>query len=178
MLLTLKNNQIALVRKLEAKDHDLLVAYYQALSTETKKRFAPHAFDSEAINAFYQGTSHHGYIVQLPENLTVIAYAIIKIGYLEHDSPRLASYYLKLDSTTDSTFAPSVSDEWQSSGLGSSLFQFICNDLEEMGIKRIILWGGVQKDNAIAIHFYQKNGFRILGQFVYQGENYDMINYR
>ena len=37
------------------------------------------------------------------------------------------------------------------------------------------MWGGVQMDNEKAVNFYKRNDFRMLGQFTYNGENYDMI---
>jgi ribosomal protein S18 acetylase RimI-like enzyme len=51
----------------------------------------------------------------------------------------------------------------------------IVSDLSTTEIKRIILWGGVQMNNKIAVNYYNKNGFKTLGQFAYNGDNYDMI---
>jgi ribosomal protein S18 acetylase RimI-like enzyme len=87
----------------------------------------------------------------------------------------LQSYGINPDSNTDCTFAPSVADEWQGIGIGNALFQFILTEIKELGIKRIILWGGVQADNDRAKNYYNKNGFKTLGQFEYNGLNYDMI---
>lgn len=95
---------------------------------------------------------------------------------MEHDSIRLQSYGITLHETNDSTFAPSVTDLRQGYGIGNHLFQYIISDLKTMNIKRIILWGAVQADNDKAVNFYLKNGFRILGQFYLNGENYDMNN--
>lgn len=43
------------------------------------------------------------------------------------------------------------------------------------GTKRIILWGGVQAGNEKAVSYYLKHGFRTVGQFEHNGNNYDMI---
>lgn len=104
----------------------------------------------------------------------MIAYAIIRVGYLEHDNPRLSSYGLQLNHQTDSTFAPSVADDWQGKGLGKELFAFILPELSARGINRIILWGGVQSNNERAVRYYQKLGFQSLGHFEYHGMNTDM----
>lgn len=80
-----------------------------------------------------------------------------------------------LSNTSDCTFAPSVADAWQSCGVGNSLFQFILSSLKATEVKRIILWGGVQIDNEKAVNYYKKNAFKTLGQFYYNGENYDMV---
>lgn len=104
----------------------------------------------------------------------IIAYSVLKAGYLEHDRQRLESYGLQLSHTSDCTFAPSVADSWQGMGIGNGLLRFIIPDLKAMGISRIILWGGVQMDNEQAVTYYVRNGFKILGRFSYNGENYDM----
>jgi len=118
---------------------------------------------------------YHGYVGIDAETKEIVAYFIIKTGYLEHDGHRLQSYDIELNAINDCTLAPSVADEWQSCGLGKQLFQFIISELRKKGIKRIILWGGVQMDNEKAIHFYKRNKFKTVGQFSHNGENYDMV---
>jgi diamine N-acetyltransferase len=176
MIIQTKNNRQVLLRRLKSDDFDKLFDYLHHLGPETKKRFGPHMFDKKSIIDFYENAGkHRGYIAQDTGTLEIIAYSIIKIGYLEHDSSRLRSYGLTLDNKTDCAFAPSVADQWQSIGLGNSLFNFILSNLKTNKTKRIILWGGVQCDNYKAVNFYIKNGFRTLGQFEYNGLNYDMI---
>lgn len=176
MIITTRNNQQVLLRRLTVDDIDLLFNYLQQLSEATKKRFGPHPFDKQSVVDFYQEAgSHRGYVALSSDQPAIIAYSIIKPGFLEHDSIRLQSYGLQLNGQTDCTFAPSVADQWQSCGIGNSLFHFMISDLKTLAITRIILWGGVQKDNEKAVNYYRKNGFKTLGQFEYQGVNYDMI---
>jgi diamine N-acetyltransferase len=176
MITKAKNNRQVLVRKLNSDDVDKLLVYLNELSPDTLKRFGPHRFDIQSIIDLYENSDKYiGYIALDTERSEIIAYSIIKIGYLEHDSFRLKSYGLKLDAETDCTYAPSVADQWQSQGVGNSLFNFMLSDLKMLGIKRIILWGGVQIDNLKAVNYYTKNGFTTLGQFEYNGQNYDMI---
>lgn len=176
MIIQAKNNRQVLVRKLTTDDIDKLSEYLQHLSPDTVKRFGPHGFDKQSVSALYQNPDEYsGYIAQDLETSAIIAYSIIKTGFLEHDRYRLQSYGLTLNHKTDCTFAPSVADDWQSQGVGNGLFQFILSDLKNRGIKRIILWGGVQSDNLKAVTYYLKNGFIKLGQFEYNGSNDDMI---
>ncbi|MEI6060093.1 MAG: GNAT family N-acetyltransferase [Bacteroidota bacterium] len=176
MLIQTKNNLPVIIRKLSPDDIDNLVSYLHQLSTETRKRFGPHEFDRKTVLDFYESSGiHTGYIGLDAETNGIIAYSIIRKGYLEHDSSRLRYCGLIPDAETDCTFAPSVADSWQSLGVGNSLFRFILDELRSKGIKRIILWGGVQCNNEKAVNFYLKHGFRILGQFEYNGWNYDMV---
>jgi diamine N-acetyltransferase len=176
MITRTKNNKQLLLRKLEHEDFNKLYIYLQHLGPDTIKRFGPHAFDEPTITMLYQKQDEYlGYIALDEETSEIVAYAIIKLGYLEHDRSRLESYGMGLDTITDCTFAPSVADQWQSIGIGKLLFDFILGDLKPRGIKRIILWGGVQYDNEKAVKFYLRNGFRVLGKFEYNGWNVDMI---
>ncbi len=176
MIIRAKNNKQVLVRRLNYDDFDKLVIYLSKLSPETVSRFGPHDFDKKAILTMYENCSNHkGYIAQDAETSEIIAYSIIKLGYIEHDSSRLQSYGINPDDTTDCTFAPSVADKWQSQGVGNSLFNFMLLDLKAKRIKRIVLWGGVQSNNTRAVNYYIKNGFRKLGEFQHNGSNYDMV---
>lgn len=178
MIIEAKNNTQIFFRRLNSNDFDLLYNYLQSLSAETKKLFGPHKFDKQTIFDFYKNSdSHLGYVGIDIQSNEIIAYSIIKIGYLKHDHIRLQSYGMTLDNKTDCVFAPSVADVWQSCGIGNKLFHFILSDLKLIGIKRIILWGGVQMDNYKALNYYKRNNFKILGQFIHNGENCDMVFY-
>lgn len=176
MLIKSKNNKSLLLRQLSPDDIDKLADYFLRLGPDTIKRYGPHKFDKQSLFELYQNPGFHkAYIAEEIETSEIIAYSIIRTGYLEHDSFRLQSYGLTLDDKTDCTYAPSVADEWQSLGIGNSLFLFMLADLKTKGIKRIILWGGVQCDNQKAVNYYLKIGFSILGEFEYNGKNFDMV---
>ncbi len=175
MQLVTKDNRQFFLRRLHLNDLDNLYNYLQNLSAETKRRFGPHKFDLLSLTEFYESNMYLGYIVLESDTNNIIAYSIIKIGFLEHDRNRLESYGMILDNKKDSTFAPSVADLWQGRGIGNHLFNYILSDLENNKIERIILWGGVQIDNKRAINYYNKIGFETIGQFTYNGENYDMV---
>lgn len=171
-----KNGADIICRRLTIEDHDALYLYLQALSSQSKKRFGPHPFDKSSIFKFYNEQT----VLNIPygafdnKTNTLIAYAIIRTGYLECDKDRLESYGLELNNSSDCTFAPSVADQWQGLGVGGCLFNFILSDLPD-NVKRIILWGGVQADNQRAINYYKKKEFRLLGEFEHHGANFDML---
>jgi ribosomal protein S18 acetylase RimI-like enzyme len=176
MLITTKNNKQVLLRRLTFGDFDQLIEYFRGLGTDTLKRFGPHQFDKQTIMDLYNNEEKNiSFIAVNQFNQNIIAYAILRKGYLEHDRVRLESYGIQVNKYSDCTFAPSVADEWQSMGIGNSLLQYILSELKLTEIKRVILWGGVQCDNSKAVNFYQKNGFKTLGEFEYNGRNYDMI---
>ncbi len=176
MIIQAKNNKQVIVRRLNYDDFDKLVVYLSKLSPETVSRFGPHGFDKKSILNLYENCNKHkGYIAQDAETSEIIGYSIVKLGYLEHDGSRLQSYGITPDDNSDCTFAPSVADQWQSQGVGNSLYNFMLLDLKAKRFKRIILWGGVQSNNTRAVNYYSKHGFRKLGEFQHNGPNFDMV---
>jgi diamine N-acetyltransferase len=175
MIYTAKNNKNVLLRKLQKTDIAKLHTYLQGLSYDTTRRYGPHPFDLESVKSFYKNADHWGFVAENTENGEIVAYAIIKKGYITEDYARYASRGINLNQQTDCTYAPSVADAWQNCGTGNALYHFILSDIKEQGFKRIILWGGVQACNEKAVNFYRKNGFIFKGEFFHNVNNYDMI---
>ncbi|MDP3461554.1 MAG: GNAT family N-acetyltransferase [Bacteroidales bacterium] len=161
---------------LQATDLDALYSYLLKLGPETRKRFAPHAFDREMLDNLFirQQDLYRAYIAKPDSMGEIIAYAVVIRGFLLHDLPRLQGYGLNLSHETDCTIAPSVADRYQQKGVGSLLMSHIIHDLEKTAINRMILWGGVQAENQTALRFYLRHGFVKLGEFDYHGLNWDM----
>ncbi len=163
------------IRRLNFADADSLFSYLQALSPQSKKRFGPHPFDFDTVSAVLHDTGKYiAYGAFCIKTNELIAYSLIKYGYNSFDKDRYIKYGIKLCGTTDCTYAPSVADAWQNQKIGSKVYSFMLNDLP-LHFKRIILWGGVQDDNAIAVAFYQRKNFSLLGEFEHNGNNYDMM---
>ena len=152
-----------------------LEIYLKNLSQETKNRFAPHGSELCELEKLFFTDEYVGFISEIHNCDILVAYAVLKKGIVEHDRFRLQSYGLKLDSSLDCTYAPSVAEDWQSQGIGSALYQFVINYLKSNGFRRIILWGGVQATNEKALNYYRKYGFVELGSYEYYGQNYDMM---
>ncbi|MEQ9300666.1 MAG: GNAT family N-acetyltransferase [Cyclobacteriaceae bacterium] len=161
---------------LQPADLPDLQRYFERLSPETKSRFGPHRFDLLTLKFIYQANDQHlGYLIRKSDDHEIIGYSAVKGGYLEHDANRLQRYGLALSEKLDCTFAPSLADDYQGHGFGSKMFDYILMDLKTKGFRRIILWGGVQCNNHRAVRYYEKLGFRSVGQFEYNGLNLDML---
>ncbi len=176
MKITLKNNSKITINKLSKNDPDKLFNYLNDLSEDTKSKFGPHSFDIKTVKEICeeQDKKFLSFIAKNKEE-KIVAYIVMKLGILEHDSERLESYGLKLDRKNDVTFAPSIIEEYQNLGLGSKMFLHVLKELKKRNSKKILLWGGVQKRNDLAIGFYKKAGFRKLGEFEWGGVNVDMV---
>lgn len=158
------------------EDKDKLLQYFETLSEKSKKRFGPHPFTMEAIvNTFKDTANYKMFVAKDSENDTIIAYTVVKIGWVDFDKDRLHFYGLSLK-PKDATIAPSVADNWQGRGLGSKFFWYVIDYLKTtIGITRLILWGGVQSNNEKAVRLYKRFDFKYLGEFEHNGMNMDMV---
>jgi hypothetical protein len=83
-----------------------------------------------------------GLLPKMWANEAIVAYSIIKCGYLAHDKDRWTSYGYDLDAIKCCTFAPSVTDNWQGIGIGKAHVTIHSKRACGLGIQRVILWGG------------------------------------
>lgn len=163
-------------RQWEIHDLDNILLYLLHLSAATKQRFEPHPFTLEALQQFYHHPDYTGWLMIENNSTYIIGYAIIKKGYLEHDYTRLNAYQIMPNRQSDATYAPSLADDWQGKGVGQQLWTMIRAFLQSENITRVILWGGVQADNKLAVNYYKRNGFYQIGTFAFNGkQNLDMI---
>lgn len=175
MIVFTKDGREAELLKFKPIHADRLLGYLVNLSVESKSRFEPHPFTPEGINKVFGSLGEvRGYIASEAGTDQIIAYSLIMSGYLEADGNRYYGYGFQLPGSGVCTYAPSVADQWQGSGLGSSMFEFILNDIHQAGFSTMILWGGVQASNSRALVFYQHRGFRVAGEFEHHGPNLDM----
>jgi len=162
---------------LEPGDKETLYNYLQLLSPESRSRFGPHPFDWPAIHEIFDqhDESIKRYVAISEPGNEVVAYMLIKQGMIEADQQRYTGRNQFFDLNKTVTFAPSVTDDWQSSGLGIAMTACIEKELRNWGINKIILWGGVQASNLKAVNFYRKNGYQFLASFWHdEKDNFDM----
>ncbi|HLO37462.1 MAG TPA: GNAT family N-acetyltransferase [Lacibacter sp.] len=175
MTVLTKQNKPVELRRFTNEDIEHLLIYLHQLSPATAKRFQPHPFHKEEVINFHNDPEHEAWISVDTATKKIIAYTVLKKGYLHHDYPRLQQYGVDISYDHCYTIAPSVTDQWQSTGVGQLLFNYVLSEIKNRNVKQLILWGGVQVDNFKAVRFYQKNGFRSLGHFQYNGLNEDML---
>jgi ribosomal protein S18 acetylase RimI-like enzyme len=174
----LRNGKTVEVRQLMADDDQKLFEYFDKhFSAESKSRFGPHPFDKMTIDSICQNINDEiKRYVAIDDERNIVAYMLIKQGMIEWDKKRYSERNKFYDNNSSVTFAPSVADAWQSSGLGNLMNSVIEADLMKQGIRFIILWGGVQATNEKAVSFYKKLGYRYIASFWHDGkDNYDMM---
>jgi diamine N-acetyltransferase len=176
MIVRLKDRKEVWLRKLEQTDSKQLYTYCHNLSTSIKEKFSPHSFDADSIQHICNQLPNEktiSYIAEIPESREIVAYFIIRLEVSLNDKNRLQTY--RVDYEKLCSFAPSVADEYQGKGLGRAMFEFIIRKLMDTDRSKMILLGGVQKDNQKAIAYYRSLGFIREGEFDRNGvKNYTM----
>jgi len=163
---TLPIGQEVIFRPLTPQDEEELAVFFASLSEQTRYFFGHSGNDRdtargmcEAINRYYKLQ-----MVALADG-RVVALFQFSVTFPDCDIERFRSYEISLEET-DIRFGSCIADAYQNMGLGSKLFLHMADIARRFGKKRMILWGGVLADNPRAIHYYEKHGFRILGEFV------------
>jgi GNAT superfamily N-acetyltransferase len=176
----LRSGEPVTLRPLRAEDAVRLGEYFRWLSEETRARYGPHPFDqatADAICAALDPTDMLRMVAVTQESARerIIAYVLLKRGAWEADRERYAKLGIPLDPATVSALAPSVADDYQNQGVGALLVKHVLDISRALGEKRVVLWGGVQATNERGIYFYNKLGFRKVGEFFNDKNNHDMI---
>jgi GNAT superfamily N-acetyltransferase len=163
-------------RKLVKTDVALLARYFSSLSEATKARFAPHPLTDEYINRLCKLNSDSAErFVLLPGSLDkIVGYFILEYQMSPHEARRYLGQGIHLESELDPLFAPSIADTYQNRGLASSVMPLIIDAAKEHGSRSLVLLGGTQETNRLAIAFYEKLGFKRYGGYQTDIFNFDM----
>ncbi|MEI8073082.1 MAG: GNAT family N-acetyltransferase [Candidatus Saccharibacteria bacterium] len=174
----LGNGEKVVLRPLEPNDISKLATFLQGLSQETRRLSTFEGYDTASAKELCDAINKYDKLRFVIENSQdrIVGLIELSFGFPESDIERYSKTGYTLNPETDLRFGPTLADDYQNVGLGSKVFPFIVGIANKFGKKRIILWGGVLKDNERAIHYYEKLGFKNAGTFKKDGvEHLDMI---
>ena len=177
---SLRDGRTATVRPLRATDVEPLATYFQSLSPATRRFYGPHPFDratAEKLVTSLDPATTLRFIAILDDggpNAAIIGYMILtrQIGASD-----LARYGDRIRPEVCASFAPSIADAYQEQGIGTAMARHVLACARKLGLKQVILMGGVQATNDRARHFYAKLGFREVGDFWVHLQGQDIFNY-
>lgn len=159
---------------LAQQDAEALAEYFEGLSAETRSRFQPHPLTRKAaVGACGAAESLVGRFVLWKDDV-IIGYFILERRMSIHEASRYAKFGLILESGKDLLFAPSIIDEYQSTGLASLAMPHLIEAARRGGARSLVLMGGTQASNTRAIGFYEKFGFKRFGGYWTGIFNHDM----
>lgn len=166
-------------RPLLHSDIEELTTFLKKLSTETRRLSTFDSYNKTTATELCNSISKYDKLRFVLESQDKQIIGLIEFTL---DIPRgvietYLNYGITLDIDSTCRFGPTLSDEYQSKGLGSLIFPYITKVAKLLDMKYIILYGGVLADNLRAIKYYEKHGFKMVGKFYNEEgiENLDMI---
>ena len=148
-------------------DVEALADFFAGLSDQTRARYGPHEFGratAEQLCASIDPNQTVRFVAvsQEGENSRFIGYMILSRQIGSSDRHR---YGTCLSAEDAACFAPVIADVFQDQGVGTPMARHVLHCAEQMGIRQVILMGGVHADNDRAVHFYLNLGFRRQKEF-------------
>lgn len=177
--ITLRDGRKATVRPLRPSDVEPLAAYFVSLSEATRSRYGPHPFSREAAEelcATIDNKRTVRFVAVLDDGGAapqIIGYMILTRDVWPDDIARYGEH-LRVGECAE--FAPSIADAYQDQGLGTQMARHVMACARQMGLRQVVLMGGVLASNPRAHHLYLKLGFRQVGEF-WTGANHEILNY-
>lgn len=156
------------------KDYEKLYAFLQRLPESITKDFAPHIFEHKKLKPLLHHDPDHLAFLAFDHEENILSYQALRKDFLPYEKARFLAYGISPDRKYCS-YAPMVHEAWQGNGLGRSMFGYISGFLKAWKFDHIVLWGGGKQSNHRALAFYERLGFYVLGSFLYEGNNLDMI---
>jgi RimJ/RimL family protein N-acetyltransferase len=168
-----------LFRPLLHSDIDGLTTFLENLSTETRRLSTFDSYDKVTASELCNSIGKYDklrFVLESEEN-QIVGLIEFTLDMPESVFEAYSNYEIKLDINSTCRFGPTLSDKYQSRGIGSLIFPFIIKVSKFLNKKDIILYGGVLADNLRAIRYYEKHGFKIAGKFNNDEgvENIDMV---
>jgi ribosomal protein S18 acetylase RimI-like enzyme len=176
-LVVTSGGQERLLRTLQPQDAERFATFLEGLSDNTRARYSPHpltAAEAHNICCNLKGEVSARAIATVPPTEAIVGYVLAEIPVPPEEVLRYQEYAIDLPPGTH-RIAPVVADSEQGRGLGSALMGWVLEKLRRSGAPMVVLFGGVQADNSVALRLYNRFGFVRGGSFFNHGvESYDM----
>jgi RimJ/RimL family protein N-acetyltransferase len=171
MPLRMATGEQLILRPLVPSDVEMLARFLAGLSAESRRLSTFSSYDRatalEMCHAIARYDKLRLAVVEAnAADESIVGLMEFSFDLTSGDIFRYAKTSYPLNPATDCRFGPTLADRWQNRGMGSRLLPALWEIARRFGRSRVILWGGVLADNHRAIHFYEKNGFRLAGRFV------------
>jgi len=159
-------------------DAKQLSAYFLNLSDASKRRYGPHPLTAQ--HAQYVCTTEqllNDKIIRLVitnGEQDIIGYIILDSNIVQEDALRYEQQGFNLLDGLHFFLAPSIADNYQNQGIASRVMPMLIELAIERGTHRLILMGGTQLSNKVAVSYYEKVGFVRLDEFQTDVANVDM----
>lgn len=175
--INLNENEIYIFRELIESDNKKLGNFFSNLSQATISKYQPHPLTQEEALSICKSINKDFTKRFIIENTTeIIGYFLLNFNLFESEKQRYNTYGIELNPKLDPVFAPCISDKYQNKGIASKSMKYIIQYACDQKIRSIVLMGGTQEPNFLAINFYKKCGFKEYGKFYTSHNNLNNLD--
>jgi len=172
---TNKTGQSFTLKRLSQKDSEALGNYFESLTETTRQKFGPHPLTKNyATFLCHRDIENAIRYVLVNDAGEIKGYFILDFNLIDHEAERYMQHGITLQAHKDVFFAPSIADDVQNSGIASQLMPYFIQTLRNDKVKSMVLLGGTRESNSLALHFYEKFGFKQVGGYQTDIFNIDM----
>ncbi|MEU0298015.1 GNAT family N-acetyltransferase [Streptomyces sp. NPDC006175] len=167
--LDLSSGARVVFRPLTHADCERLACFLEGLSPESRRLSTFGGYGIVAARELCDAIARYDKLRLVLEEVPssrIVGLLELGLALTPSDIARYGEAGIDLTELTDCRFGPTLADDYQGRGVGTLALPLIRDVARRLGRTRIILWGGVLADNARAIRYYEKNGFRPVGAFV------------
>jgi len=167
----LSDGRTVTIRWLGVSDAAALAEYFEKLDPEAKIFFAPNAFDRATAEALCAAQNSTREYLVAEDHGKIVAYFVLAYDI----GPQELDYMRYLTELPAVSVAPSVLSEYRSTGLATAMMKRLFARARAMGRTHAMLMGGVHSTNHRGLKYYQKCGFKIIGEFGKNPVHYNMV---
>ncbi|MEU1090723.1 GNAT family N-acetyltransferase [Streptomyces sp. NPDC005892] len=156
-------------RPLVPADAEGLASFLAGLSPTSRRFSTFDGYGGEAARELCDAIARYDklrFVLEDVRSARIVGLLELSLALTPGDIARYRAAGVALDERTDCRFGPTLADDHQGRGVGTLAFPLVVAAVRRLGRSRVILWGGVLADNARALRYYEKNGFRRFGSFV------------
>ena len=163
----LDDGQEVIIRPLEVADKARLVSFYSGLSKSTQSFYVLDNYGEKTATRLCNSINNPEKLHFVLENdlKEIIAIMKFSLDLPEADRVRFSRHGIDLIPGTVSRCGLCVADDYQNMGLGAIALQQVIDMSDSLGLKVIMLSGGIFANNGRAIHLTQIYGFQVVGKF-------------
>lgn len=174
-----KEGESYTLRELVLEDAEPLGIFFESLSEGTRSKYGPHPLTKEEAFVICRNTGKDNTRRFIILNCSeVIGYFLLDFNPFQYEAERYRNCGIELNSKVDPVFAPCMTDAYQNKGIAGNAMKILLQWAESNNLRRIVLMGGTQEQNAVARSFYKKCGFKEYTNFYTENNgknNIDMM---
>ncbi|MGW4379070.1 GNAT family N-acetyltransferase [Kitasatospora sp. NPDC004531] len=165
--LTTRDGRAFVFRPLDHSDAARLADFLGALSAGTRRFSTFDGYDLPHAQELCDAIARYDKLRLVLEDAAsrrIAGLLEFSLALVPSDLARYRAAGLRLAEGADCRFGLTLADDCQNRGLGTLVLPLVLDVARQLGRSRIILWGGVRADNHRAVRYYEKNGFRRVGE--------------